>query len=107
MECSQEFKDLLKTLYGLSPSESEVLTLLCDGKGRRIEKIAEELGKDRSTVQRYVSKLRAVGLISRESETEGRGRYYVYRIESERMKNKVRERLDEWVEEKIDELEKI
>lgn len=107
MGCSQEVKDLLKTLYGLSSSESEVLTLLCDGEGRRIEVIAEEVGKDRSTVQRYISKLRAVGLVSRRAETEGRGRFYIYRIDKEKMKKKVKNRLDEWVDEKLEELERI
>ncbi len=109
MECPQEIKELMKTLYGFSPSESQVMTVLCEEDSLRVEEMAEILDKDRSTVQRYVSKLRAAGLIKRNSVTKekGKGRYYVYHIDKEKMKEKIRNKLDSWKKEKEEELEKI
>ena len=109
MECPSSLIQLLETLYGLSPSETEVMYYLCREEARA-SAIAEDLGKDRSTVQRYLSKLRATGLIERESVVEEgkKGRYYVYRVpDKEEMKEEVRERLDEWRDEKLEELQQI
>ena len=109
MECPTEIKDLLKVLYNLSSSESEVLYYLCDEDARASE-IAEDLGKDRSTVQRYLSKLRTADLVNRESKVEKgkRGRYYVYSVpDKEKMKNNIRDRMKDWEEEKLDVLEEI
>lgn len=109
MECPTEIKELLKVLYNLSTSETEVMYFLCDEEARASE-IAENLDKDRSTVQRYLSKLRATGLVKRESVVEeGRkGRHYIYSVpDKDDMKEKVRERMREWEEEKLDVLNEI
>lgn len=109
MECPTEIKDLLKVLYNLSPSETEVMYYLCDNEARASE-IADELGKDRSTVQRYLSKLRATGLVERESIVEKgkKGRYYVYSIpDKKEMKQKVEERMDKWEDEKLEVLNEL
>ncbi|QGA80711.1 ArsR family transcriptional regulator [Candidatus Nanohalobium constans] len=109
MECPTEIKELLKVLYNLSTSETEVMYYLCEKEARASE-IAEDLNKDRSTVQRYLSKLRATGLVERESIVEeGRkGRHYVYSVsDKEEMKEKVRKRMKEWEEEKLSVLDKI
>ena len=102
-------KQLLKVLYNLSGSETQVMYYLCDSESRASE-IAEELGKDRSTVQRYLSKLRSTGLITRESRVdEGKkGRYYVYSVaDKQAMKQDVKERMEEWRKDKIEVLESI
>lgn len=109
MKCPSEVKQLLKVLYNLSGSETQVLYFLCNEEARASE-IAESLGKDRSTVQRYLSKLRSTGLVEREGQVEDgkRGRYYVYSIPSkEKMKNEIEERMTEWREEKMDALEEL
>jgi len=103
MKCPREIKDLLKVLYNLSGSETQVIYYLCNNEARA-SKIAEELGKDRSTVQRYLSKLRTTGLIERESKVKKgkKGRYYVYRVpDKEKMKDKIEERMKEWEDEKM------
>ncbi len=109
MECSQELKDLMKTLYNFSSSESQVLILLCEEEGMRIDEMAEKLGKDRSTVQRYVSKLQATDLVKRESVTtqKGKGRFFRYFLNKEEVKKKILSRLEEWKKEKEEEVEKI
>lgn len=109
MECPTEIKQLLKVLYNLSSSETEVMYYLCNNEGRASD-IAEELDKDRSTVQRYLSKLRTAGLVERESIVEEgkRGRYYIYSVpDKEEMKKKVRRRMKDWEEEKIQVLEQL
>jgi predicted transcriptional regulator len=109
MRCPSEIKQLLKVLYNLSGSETEVMYYLCDNEARA-SAIAEELGKDRSTVQRYLSKLRSAGLVERESATEKdkRGRYYVYSVpDKEKLKGKIKRRMDEWEDEKMDVLEEM
>lgn len=82
---------------------------LCSEDARASE-IADELGKDRSTIQRYLSKLRSTGLVERESMVEEgkRGRYYVYKIQDkDKMKEKIKERMKEWEEERLEVLEDI
>lgn len=109
MECPSEMKQLLKVLYNLSGSETQVMYYLCDNEARASD-IAEELGKDRSTVQRYLSKLRSTGLVERESKVEDgkRGRYYVYSVpDKDVMKEKIRDRMQEWEDDKMQVLEGI
>lgn len=109
MECPTEIKELLKVLYNLSSAETEVLYFLCDNEARASE-IADELGKDRSTVQRYLSTLRTAGLVERESVTgeSKRGRHYIYEVsDKDRLKGKVRNRMDEWRDEKLEVLEQM
>lgn len=109
MSCPPELHALLKTLYDLSPAESEVLATLCSGEAR-VEELAAKLGKDRSTVQRYISPLRAAGLVSRRpvGTDDGRGRAYTYYVEDKDvLKERVRERLQEWEAEKLAVLEEF
>lgn len=109
MKCPGEIKELLKVLYNLSGSETEVLYFLCSREGRASD-IAEELGKDRSTVQRYLSKLRTTGLVERESVVrEGkRGRHYVYSVpDKEEMKEKIEDRMEDWKQDRLEILEEL
>lgn len=109
MKCPTEIRQLLKVLYNLSSSETEVLYYLCDDEARASD-IADELGKDRSTVQRYLSKLQSTGLVERESQVEEgkRGRYYIYFVpDKEEMKSEVKERMQEWEQEKMNVLDGI
>jgi predicted transcriptional regulator len=109
MQCPGEIKQLLKVLYNLSGSETEVMYYLCDEEARASE-IAENLGKDRSTIQRYLSTLRTAGLVERESVVEDgkRGRYYVYGVpDKEELKSKIRDRMDEWEKDKLEVLEDL
>lgn len=109
MKCPGEVKKLLKVLYNLSGSETEVLYYLCDNEAKASE-MAEELGKDRSTVQRYLSKLKSTGLLKRESVVEEgkKGRSYIYTVpDKSEMKEKVHERMDEWEDEKLGVLDEV
>lgn len=109
MHCPSEIKELLKVLYNLSGAETEVMYYLCENEARA-SAIAEELGKDRSTVQRYLSKLRTAGLIQRETVNEKgkRGRYYVYSVpDKQELKTRVEDKMDDWSDERISALEEL
>lgn len=109
LQCPPELQELLKTLYDLSPQEAEVFTYLCD-RETRIREIAEAFGKDRSTIQRYVSTLRSADLVSRRSVTtdSGKGRYFVYYVrDKDELKQKIRDRLEQWEEEKLARLDEL
>lgn len=109
MQCPTEIKELLKVLYNLSSSETEVMYYLCNNEARTSE-IAKELGKDRSTVQRYLSKLQTTGLLQRESKVKDgkKGRYYIYSVpDKDKMKQEVKDRLKDWEDEKLEVLEEL
>lgn len=109
MKCPSEIKELLKVLYNLSSSETEVIYYLCDNEARA-SMIAEELGKDRSTIQRYLSKLRTAGLVERETVTdEGkRGRYYVYKVpDKQELKERITDKMDRWQDKRVSALEEL
>jgi predicted transcriptional regulator len=109
MKCPGEIKELLKVLYNLSGSETEVMYYLCEDEARASE-IADELGKDRSTIQRYLSTLRTAGLVERESVVEEgkRGRYYVYSVpDKNELKSKIKKRMDDWEKERLEVLEDL
>lgn len=109
MKCPGEIKELLKVLYNLSGSETEVMYFLCSREARASD-IAEELGKDRSTIQRYLSTLRTAGLVERESVVEEgkRGRYYIYSVpDKKELKQKIREKMEEWEKERLEVLEEL
>lgn len=109
MECPLEIKQLLKVLYNLSSAETEVMYYLCDHEARASE-IAEELGKDRSTIQRYLSKLKTAGLVERERVVEEgkRGRYYAYSVpDTEALKKEIKDRMEEWKKEKLEALDEL
>lgn len=109
MKCPGEIKELLKVLYNLTGSETEVLYYLCDNEAEASE-IADDLDKDRSTVQRYLSKLRTTGLLKRESVVEDgkKGRSYVYTVpDKSEMKEEIHEKMEEWEQEKMSVLDEI
>ncbi|MDY6778776.1 MAG: helix-turn-helix domain-containing protein [Candidatus Nanohaloarchaea archaeon] len=109
MQCPPELQELLKTLYNLSPQESELLTVLCEQEAT-VAQLADDLDRDRSTVQRYLDSLRTAGLIDRKSTPGkgGKGRTYIYMVrDRDDLKAQIRARLDEWVEERVQTLQVI
>jgi predicted transcriptional regulator len=109
MKCPGEVKELLKVLYGLTGSEAGLLYWLCENEGTASE-IAEELDRDRSTVQRYLSRLRSTGLVERESRVEDgkKGRFYVYQVsDKDELRDKVEERLEDWEADKLEALRQM
>jgi len=102
MKCPYELEEVFEVVFSLSGSEIDILMQLCDNPGTPKE-VAEGAGKDRSTVQRYLSSLMKAGLVSRERvDSKGRGRSYRYIVDRDALKVKVRSSLDEWYEDRVE-----
>ncbi|MGQ4910817.1 MAG: helix-turn-helix domain-containing protein [Candidatus Thorarchaeota archaeon] len=93
--------DLLCCAFGLRNTELDVyFTLL--GNSLTVEQVAAELGKERSVIQRTLTKLLAKGLISRKKQQRERhlergGYYYEYHaISRDVVRERILEQLDEW-----------
>jgi predicted transcriptional regulator len=89
--------DLLCCAFGLRNSELDVYFSLIAGL-KTVEEIADQIGKDRSTVQRVLNKLHSKGLVRRESQRIERGGYFfVYSAQStEFVREQILLQLEEW-----------
>ncbi len=94
---SIKVEELIRCSFQLSKTDYEVLVKLMDSE-KDTKKLAEEMGLDRSTVQKSVSKLRNQGLIKRRQYNLSSGGYrYVYTSkEKEEIKKEVRSLIDKW-----------
>lgn len=102
MECPPGLEELLKTVFNLSGREIDVLMALCDEE-LSVQEIAEEIGRDRSTVQRYLDGLRKTGLIERSRN----GRKHLYRVDRSELREQVQHELDAWVQAKEQALDEL
>ncbi len=89
--------DLLCCAFGLRNSELDVYFELISGS-KTVEKIAERIKRDRSTVQRVLNKLHSKGLVMRNTHKIQRGGYYYeYSAEdTEVVRNQILAQLEEW-----------
>lgn len=90
--------DLLACLYELNALETSAYFALHKTGGAKMEDLAAELERDRSTVYRAVKKLVDLHLAERETICmKGGGYYYVYHAASpERVRELIERRLDEF-----------
>jgi len=65
--CDERIRSLFQTVYKFLEPELKILLFLCRSGGVRVRDISAALGKDRSTVQRALSKLVRSRLVRRES----------------------------------------
>ncbi len=96
----QKPSDLLCCAFGLHDSEIDAyFSLLSEPK--TVESISSLIGRDRSTVQRILSKLRKKGLIEREAKhIEKGGYYYVYKaVSTETVRKQMLTQLEKWYNE--------
>jgi len=102
--CPYELKEILHTIYDLSDAETELFYFLCNQGEVKVSDIANQMEKDRSTVQRYLKGLLNARLIKRDSQVNPgskKGRYYVYSLVSkDKLKKRMERRLEEWLKEK-------
>jgi predicted transcriptional regulator len=92
--------DLLCCAFGLRSTEIDTYFALISGP-KTVKEIASRIGRDRSTVQRVLPKLKKKGLIESEERTFDRGGYYlVYRaISTEEVREEILAKLEHWYEE--------
>ncbi|MBD3406753.1 MAG: hypothetical protein GF411_11620 [Candidatus Lokiarchaeota archaeon] len=91
--------DLLCCAYDLKSTELDAYFALLSGP-KTVEAIADLIGKDRSTVQRFIVRLKKKNLVKREAKFFDRGgRYYVYHaISSEEVRDEILRKLKEFYE---------
>lgn len=109
--CPVELKDLLGVIYKLSDSEIEVFYYLCSNEDKRVNGLADELNKSRSTMQRILKTLLSAGLVNRGSHTypgSKKGRYYTYSLsDKEKLKDNMRDKIRNWKEKKFEVLSEL
>lgn len=90
--------DIIQCLFSLNKFENAVLQKLHEKGSTRSDELAEELGKDRSTIHRALQKLLSCGLCYKETNTIPQGGYYhVYTaIPAEQIKKKAEDCIDLW-----------
>ena len=69
-------QDLLSCLYNLKPTDIEVLLTVAKNEEATLDKIAEIVQRDRSSVHRILSKLLTANLVTRQTKTIKSGGYY-------------------------------
>ncbi len=91
--------DFLCCACGLKTTEVDTYFALLTGE-KTVEEIRAIVHRDRTTVQRVLSKLHKKGLVVREARTFPRGGYYyVYKaVSTEEVKERILSQLDDWYE---------
>lgn len=89
--------DLLCCAFGLRNTEIDAFFSLMSGPGT-VKEIASKIGRDRSTIQRVLTKLCKKGLVEQEERNFDRGGYYyVYRaVSSTDVRDQILSQLEEW-----------
>jgi predicted transcriptional regulator len=89
--------DLLCCAFGLRNTEIDAFFSLMSGP-RTVKEIALKIGRDRSTIQRILTKLCQKGLVEQEERTFDRGGYYyMYRaVSSIDVRDQILSQLEEW-----------
>jgi predicted transcriptional regulator len=92
--------DLLCCAFGLRSTEIDTYFALISGP-KTVKEIASRIGRDRSTVQRVLPKLKEKGLIESEERALKRGgNYFVYRaVSTEEVREEILAKLEHWYEE--------
>jgi predicted transcriptional regulator len=90
-------QDLLSCLYNLKPTDLQILLTVAQNPDTTLDKIAESIQRDRSSVHRILSKLLSANLVTRQTKTiKGGGYYHTYTmVEPEKIKKYAKERVKE------------
>ncbi len=93
-------KDLLSCLYNLKPTDLEVLLVVAKNDDATLDRIAEKMQLDRSSVHRILSKLLSANLVTRQTKTiKGGGYYHTYTmVEPDKIKMHAKEQVKEITE---------
>jgi len=90
--------DILCSILGIRGLQSEVYWLLA-GKDMETPEIAKRVGRDRTSIQRTVQDLIALGLATRRPLPTRRGRKYSYSsISREKLRERLKGELDAYYE---------
>jgi predicted transcriptional regulator len=104
-KCDKRVRSLLDVVYDFGDAEINALLLLCGAGEARVGEISKLAGKDRSTVQRLLTRLTKAGLVQREARCctgPKKGRYFVYSLVSpSKLRSRMRARTRQWYLDKM------
>lgn len=100
---------LLRCALGIRVTEIETYCMLLDETPLNVQEVARRVGKSRSNVQRLLQNLVEKGLATRQEELMGLGgyKYYYSAVSPEKMRRAITERLEEWYQRMLHELEDL
>jgi predicted transcriptional regulator len=100
---------LLRCALGIRVTEIETYCMLLNETPLNVQEVAQRIGKSRSNVQRLLQNLVEKGLATRQEELMGLGgyKYYYSAVSPEKMKEAITERLEEWYQRMLHELEDL
>ena len=86
-------EQVLRCSFGLSNPEFRILKVLLSKGERSVEEIGDELGKDRTTIQRSIKNLVQKKLVKRKQYNLENGGYQFYYLpqDKEEIKEKIKE----------------
>ena len=101
------FEDVMACVFGVGGREVRTYLALLDRPGSTVEELADALDRDRSNVNRSLSRLRDLELAYRERRLLDSGGYvYQYSAESlPETKARLHEALDRWAEQVHDRID--
>ncbi len=99
-KCDKRVRSLLEVVYDFGDAEIDALLLLCGAGEARVGEISKLAGKDRSTVQRLLTRLTKAGLVQREARCctgPKKGRYFAYSlVPPSELRSRMRARTRHW-----------
>jgi len=88
--------DVMTCIFGLNDVDVKIFCSIVE-KESDVMELARKIKKDRTTVQRVIKNLIALGIVGRKSINSRRGRKYVYfAITSEKLKEILTAKIDEY-----------
>ncbi|MHC3439274.1 helix-turn-helix domain-containing protein [Natrialbaceae archaeon A-gly3] len=95
-----EFERIMECVFGIQPHETRTYFRLLETPGCTVAELAEDLERDRSSVNRSLSTLREKGLIERERRLiEGGGYVYqYYAVALPETQELMHEAVEDWAE---------
>jgi predicted transcriptional regulator len=94
---SMKGEELFSCLLNVNEMEAKALFFLFDNPSRTPDEISEKMGRHRTTVQRGLSHLLNLGLVTRRSEGKKRGYTYRYSaVSKEHIKKMILAEMEEW-----------
>ncbi len=90
--------DIIQCIYELNTLDLKIYNKLKTKKETRPQTLANQIGKERSTVYRSLQKLTCSGLVNKNTKTLTKGgQYYTYSIKDNReIKKQVMNCIDNW-----------
>ncbi|MBN2567356.1 winged helix-turn-helix transcriptional regulator [Candidatus Woesearchaeota archaeon] len=94
------FDQIVRCGFGITKTDFLLLEALMTHDNRPVQELADAVGKERSTVQKSISRLLEKGIIERRQKNLGRGGYiFVYHIHDKAdLKERIGENFRNWSE---------